>query len=390
MTKFYFFQKILLGGGFLLLCISLGLNYIFYKADVEHWIAYRQLMKIENTHSTILDDVTQFHAELVKGSYKFLKNNKRLELPVYTDVRFTERYKNAQKHKEAPIMGLMYGESDGFMFLELLEDAIKQGNVGKINYLKNYFDKNVYDVPFSHTLQAVHSIISIRLYEHTKEEKYRTHADRMYKYLLSQNTKYGILYVQGLTYSIVDVLGVVVPFLVEYSKTFNCSEAYKLALQQIEIYTKYGCDKETGMPAFAYTIKEPHVKIGRINWGRGVSWYIIGVSYINIESLSPKSQKTINKLNATLSKIWNNEHKFNHFICDPFEKRDLSAELPILYYLNKIGRINLSSKQILSYSQFMHNGIMYNGSTDNSGAIKYGIALGPQILSQTYMLRLTK
>ncbi len=336
--------------------------------------------------------MSQFHDELTRGSLEFLKNEKRLELPQYTDISFWQRFKNAAKSKELSVMGIVNPDHDGFIFMELLNDALQRNDIDKIEYLKEYFDCHTLCLPIENRSQAVYSIISMKLYSFSKEKKYKENADRMYRLLLSQNTEYGILYVPGLKSSLVDVLGVIVPFLVEYSKTFNKPEAYSLALQQVEIYTKYGCDKETGMPAFAYNIDSPHIKIGSMNWGRGISWYVIGLSYIDTDKLDAESQETIKRFNSTLSTIWNRDHQFNHFIGDHTEiaEIDLSSELPIIYYLHKAKCITLSKKEILDYSKFMHNGIIYNCSNFNDGAIRYGIAHGPHMLAQAFMLRLTK
>lgn len=372
------------------LMLSLSLNYIFYKADIEYWLEYRKIVQIETTYSPILDNIERFHEELTCGSLEFLKNEKRVELPQYMSVLWTERFKKSLNKKELPILNVIHAEQDAFMFIELLEDAIRTGNKERINYLKSYFDSHTLELPFEHRDQAVEAIISLRLYSYTKEKKYLNHAMRMYKWLVQQGSEYGILYIPGLNVSIVDVLGMIVPFLVEYSSVFNSPEAYELALRQIEIYTKYGCDKETGIPAFGYSVKSPHVKTERMNWGRGISWFVIGLSYVDAKRLSIDCQETIQKLNNTLSEIWEKEHRFDHFVYDIIRERDMSAELPIIYYLSRTGNISLSKKDILEYSKYMHKGIMYHCSNSNEGAIRYGIVHGPMMLAQAFMLRLTK
>lgn len=372
------------------LILSLCLNYVFYKADIEYWLEYRRIFKIESTPSPILDNVEQFHKELTSGSLEFLKNEKRLELPQYMNIQFWERFKKSLLKKDFPIMGIIHADQDGFMFLELLEDAIRISNNERINYLKNYFDSHTLELPFEHRDQAVQAISAVKLFNYTKEKRYKCYADKMYKWLLQQESEYGILYVPELKNSIVDVIGMVVPFLTEYAKGFNCPEAYELALRQIEIYTKYGCDKETGIPAFAYSIDSPHIKTGRINWGRGISWFVIGLSYVDTNKLSINCQETIQKLNDTLLEIWEKEHCFGHFVYDYQIERDLSAELPIIWYLKYTGNINLSNREILEYSRFMHDGIMYHCSNSNEGAVQYGVAHGPMMLAQAFMLKLTR
>ena len=383
---FYFLQ--ILGG--VLLILSLCLNYVFYKADIEFELAYKKILKIESTPSPIQNSIEAFHEELTRGSLEFLRNEKRLELPQYMSISFLERFKKSQVSEDLPIMGLIHGEVDAFLFLELLDDAIKANNQKRIDYLKNYFDDHTLDMAFVHREQAIKAIVSLRLFSYTKEEKYKSHANKMYKWLLEQDSDYGIIYYPGIKVNMVDVIGMAVPFLVEYSKEFNCPEAYKLAVKQIDIYTKHGCDQKTGLPAFGYSLDLPHVKIGRMNWGRGISWFVIGLSYIEFDDLLLETQATVINLNQTLTEIWKNEHRFGHFVYDYIYERDLTAELPIIYYLCKTECISLSNREILEYSKFMHDGIMYHCSNSNEGAIQYGIAHGPLTLGQAFMLKLTK
>lgn len=370
--------------------LSLSLNYIFYKADIEYWLEYRRICQIESTPSPILNSIEVFHDELIQGALTYFRNETRLELPGYEDLSFWERFKKSQSRKELTVMSLYYTDNDSFLFLELLNDAINRNDKEQVEYLKNYFDSHVLNLPFNYTAQAMQANISIKLYQYSKEEKYKIHAGQIYRWLLQQETEFGILYIKGMRSSLVDVLGVIIPFLVEYSNIFNCPKAKEIALKQIEIYTKYGCDKETGMPAFAYSIKTPHIKVGLMNWGRGISWYVIGLSCINLNDLSFECQETIRRMNDTLSEIWNKEHQFGHFVYDHDGwERDLTAELPIIWYLNKNGYIKLSNSDILQYSQYMHDGIIYNCSNGNSGAIRYGVNHGPMMLGQAFALRLT-
>lgn len=44
-------------------------------------------------------------------------------------------------------------------------------------------------------------------------------------------------------------------------------------------YYRYGVDKDTGFPAHGYS-KSTHIKLGSINWGRGIGWYVIAAAYL--------------------------------------------------------------------------------------------------------------
>ena len=84
--------------------------------------------------------------------------------------------------------------------------------------------------------------------------------------------------------------------------------------------------------------------------------------------------------------LYNKNHSFGHFLGK--KDRDLSAELPILFYLSKKKLIKLTEKDILDYSLMCHNGIVYNSSSSNTGIIAYGTLCGPNVLSQAYMIRI--
>ena len=120
----------------------------------------------------------------------------------------------------------------------------------------------------------------------SQKQKYKAYATKMYRWIKSQDSLYGIVYHNLREISNVDGIGMCVPFLSAYSKTFNNKEAYQLALKQLNIYNEYGVDGDTGIPAQGYSITQPHIKLGSCNWGRGISWYLCGLSSVNIEDLS--------------------------------------------------------------------------------------------------------
>ena len=91
--------------------------------------------------------------------------------------------------------------------------------------------------------------------------------------------------------------------------------------------------------------------------------------------------------NNNICALWNDKHCFGQFVGEG-EKKDLSAELPIIYYLFKSNLLHITKNDILEYGKFLHDGIMYNSSSSNSGIIRYGTNIGPNILAQAFMLKL--
>lgn len=148
-------------------------------------------------------------------------------------------------------------------------------------HLKSFVDEDgnfKYEVKYSD--QALIGAAYCSIYRQTNELLYKKAADNLLKMLKSlDDPETGILYRSPAGWQYEDVLGMTIPFLMEYSKTFNDSTATSMAYRNFNLFYKYGVDKETGMPCHGYNIKT-HLKLGSMNWGRGTGWYLLAASYL--------------------------------------------------------------------------------------------------------------
>lgn len=247
--------------------------------------------------------------------------------------------------------------------------------------------ESILNIPFEVVDQSPIGIGAIYLDSLKKDSKYKAYADNLFQWLKNRDGDYGILYGNDNSRSLVDALGMVVPFLMKYAQTYHCEEAENFAYKTIEKYIEYGCDNTTGVPAFSYRTEPPHIKMGMTNWGRGISWFCLGLLSIDESRLFSDVFGKVNAFQVTLYELWKQDHSFSQFVGEN-NKKDLSAELPILYYLYKKQKIELTGNDILQYSKYMHNGEMYNLSSSNTGIIRYGVAYGPYMLSDAFMLKL--
>lgn len=87
----------------------------------------------------------------------------------------------------------------------------------------------------------------------------------------------------------VDTLGLVCPFLMLYSKTYNISYYSNLAYKQLEFYYNYGLLKDTYLPNHAIDANTK-LPLGVYGWGRGTAWYILGLldTYLEMDDCSEK------------------------------------------------------------------------------------------------------
>lgn len=148
-------------------------------------------------------------------------------------------------------------------------------------HLKSFVNdkgKFKYEVKFSD--QALIGASYCSMYRQTHEIIYKQAADNLLTFLKKlDDPKTGIMYRTPAEWQYCDVLGMTIPFLMEYAKTFNDSIVSQMAYRNFNLYYKYGVDKETGIPVHGYNINN-YLKLGSINWGRGIGWYLLAASYL--------------------------------------------------------------------------------------------------------------
>ena len=122
-------------------------------------------------------------------------------------------------------------------------------------------------------------VLFINLYKMTGKERYKVAAEYLYRKLDAYKGENDVvLYRSTGGTQKVDVLGMIVPFLMEYYRTFADSTAYNLAIKNLETYYLLGVDKDTGLPVHGYDLGSG-IKLGSANWGRGIGWYLLSVAY---------------------------------------------------------------------------------------------------------------
>ncbi len=75
----------------------------------------------------------------------------------------------------------------------------------------------------------------------------------------------------------VDTIGFICPFLVRYGLDYDVPEALNLAKVQIEEYDKMVFSENVHFPPHAIDC-ERNLPLGVCDWGRGVGWYVLGVT----------------------------------------------------------------------------------------------------------------
>ena len=189
--------------------------------------------------------------------------------------------------------------------------------------------------------QVAYGNVAIDLYLDTRDNKYKQFADLIYQRLDSINKKEGmILYNGGRDEQRVDGIGLICPFLFYYASTFNNDHSLELASRTANEYIKWGTDPETGVPSKSYGINT-HIKRISPNWGRGVSWYLIGTEMLT-EMDSICRGRLLRLDNLLLS---NQSRLFNQYY-DEKGLPDMSSTIPVLYHLISSGYIKMNKNEL--------------------------------------------
>ena len=370
-----------------LLVLSISMNIFFYYIDIKPELEIRELQKIESQEVAQLKSIDDFHDKILEKNKEIIISGNRPEAPRLR-ISFNERKdKVLERNKSKPKPRFYYCEANKLL-LSCLEDALLRNDVNLIHTIEVLFDTHIANVEIDHVHQSMCGSVAILLHKYTGDEKYKNYADKMFEWLKSQDTEYGILYVgpDG-NINLIDGCGMFVPFLSLYAETYNDKTAEDLAIKQVEMFARYCVDFQTGIPVQMFCVQEPHVKGGDASWGRGTSWYVMGLCSIEDSLLSEYAQLCVRNLDSTLTVLWQRQGKFSQFIMDD-SKEDLSATLPIIFYLNCKGCIELTKEDVLLYSKYMHDGLLYNSSASKMGARGYNPLSGPNVLSQAYILSL--
>lgn len=271
-----------------------------------------------------------------------------------------------------------------FLFAGLFDYAKKQ-NINQ-KELQEYFDKEI--INSKYTIQRIDQaplgLIALNLYQSTKEKKYLIFSQQILEYINTLLDENGILsYRQGQTILFYDALGLAIPFLVKYSEVVN-QEALDIARRQIDFYTSYGLHKSTFMPSHAIN-KKFKTPVGSSNWGRGIGWYILGLS--SFYKATGEFEKEYYGLLNTLKELKNNDGLWGQFPGSK-DQYDASASLLFIYAELTNNPLSYTKEELLNLlSPFISiKGEILETSGDTYGSNYYSHSFGKSELSQGLLL----
>lgn len=368
---------------YIILFLSIALNLLLFVYDFLPFIIKRyRLKKTKLIKKGYLEDL------VLKASINISRERKLL-MEWQEPDSFSEKLFNIFLIKTNPNI-VYYNFPRAFLIFGLTEYLVQKDNKTELKNLKIVFNEILDENGKPKFLlekvdQVTFGRTALSFYEYFKEDRYLKFADTIFDFLNETHKLNNglILYRNNTTIFYYDTLGMIIPFLVKYYGITNNEKAIEIAKCQMNFYIKYGVDNDTFMPSHGINIKTK-TKVGSINWGRGIGWYLIGLEALY--NFDGSFEKEYYGLIENLL-ILKDENGFWTQFPGSSNNFDASASLMILCCLPK-EKLNIND--ILKKLTFFisADGLVLNSSGDTYGANRYSQTFGESELSQGMLLYL--
>lgn len=272
-----------------------------------------------------------------------------------------------------------------------------------IKILKKFYDRilllyNRGLVFFDKPDSLIHAYVILKLYKDCNQQKYITLINAAKNYILNEfNTNILIRYRSFSSKFYIDALGMMNDFCYEYRQQFNDKEIMYFADRQMDTIIRL-CEKNSTMLPYHVYDMESDTFMGPNTWGRGIGWYIIGLTASAINN--PKKYKI--QYNRAIDSIFLHQN-LDGFFYDDFEKENhidtsitsmasLALAKGLLYGLFEEDAVEgKKAKLALSVKALMHSvnekGHVMNSSGECEDVGKYSSKFG-NYFAQGYTLAL--
>lgn len=167
-----------------------------------------------------------------------------------------------------------------------------------------------------------------------------------------------VLYLPESDVQHVDTIGMYIPFLCMLRQNNSNPLISEIINSGIEEYSRFGTDAVTHLPSHGYNLKSKR-KIGSSNWGRGIGWYLLGLSFVD-EFKDSILDKYVSELEYT--QFPGQDSHFDSSTALMVEiykrKKNLKSDSDmnfILPYMTKKGNVGSCSGDTYGYNCYSHS-----------------------------------
>tara|TARA_R110002051_G_C8718283_1_gene496350 strand:+ start:974 stop:2041 length:1068 start_codon:yes stop_codon:yes gene_type:complete len=266
-----------------------------------------------------------------------------------------------------------------------------------INKLEKTLDPLVVELKSSSRINFIDQVsmglVLLKLYEINNRDDYRNACTLLINHLIeSIDSQYQIiLYRKNEKFHYVDVIGMICPFLLKYAEIFNREDLIELSNKQLEFYIERGLSKSR-FPFHGMELSN-HMPIGSSNWGRGLGWYMLGLS-ATIAYTDVKSNKKYHYFKNELDLLVKNlelcqkDHYWGQFLGITKKWHVDTSSSCMIFYSLKLAGIEMDNLKFYDFikTKTLKNGFVYYTSGDTEDINLYSREYGKSELTQGLLL----
>lgn len=271
-----------------------------------------------------------------------------------------------------------------FLFYGLTEYAIRKNERLVLDEVKNEFDNFIIIEKIQRLDQVPFGLAALNLYEAYGEDKYLDFANKIFNFISSQMDENRLIsYRPGQVITFPDTLGLTVPFLLKYKNHTNIDTTL-IAKEQMSYFIEFGVNPKSYIPVHGVN-RDNNIQVGSANWGRGIGWYFMALSYFFRET--DEYKKEYYGIIKTLSKLKNNQGLWGQFPGSK-DRFDASSTTMFLYsiIINNLSDFNSSDIFRMFDGFISKQGTILETSGDTYTLNSYSNRFGKSELSQGILL----
>lgn len=366
----------------LIAILSLALNALVLSLDTGPYISSKvsqkylspSLIEVEGE----LDDEEQL---ITTTSVQILKNQEPIS--VWSERNgFTEQLIALKDLGDTEFQLNNYPRS--FLYFGIIKYSIQTKDLILLRKAKDLFDLEIENNKSIKRIDQVPlGLSALMLYEIYPEKKYLNFSGKVFKYIISNIEEDGLIsYRKGQTSVLNDTLGLTVPFLIEFDK-YTYKDTIEIVKNQLDYFNRFGVNANSYLPTHSIN-REFNVATGSSNWGRGIGWYYLALSYYYHHTGEMEEQ--YEGLTNTLLKLRNDEGVWTQFPGSS-AKTDMSTTTLFIYGM-LLNQPTFTKSEVFSLlsPHIDKEGYILETSGDTYGINNYSQSFGKSELSQGVLL----
>lgn len=377
---------------YFIIIVSILLNILVLILDFIPNIYPKLIRKLRPVKVlTVIPD--DYEETILKAAFNMANSNKVTMVWEDRTESFTQKLLGLFKKRKSNVEFRKYNYPRAFLLLGILSYIIETKDEKYLKKFKLMFEAYITEngtptFTVNRVDQAPMGIVSLLLYNTYNEKKYLLFSKEIYEYIIRNiDLEIGIVdYRTGAERVLNDMLGLTVPFLIEYGRTIKDETIIEIAKRQIYYYISFGTDSKTNIPSHGLD-KKTKVKVGSSNWGRGIGWYFVSLSWYN--KYYTDFEKELSNLQESVLQLKNKESLWTQFP-GTSSRFDASTTTMFLYslLLNKPNYLDSKGVMKLLKNYLSTDGYILETSGDTYGLNNYSKSFGKSELSQGFMLLL--